>query len=77
MNMARNTQIRLIRLDKLTHTGAANMVAGIDTINSRWRRNTLQYASSGISKPWRMAQDRKSPAYTTSWHELPKVKASL
>lgn len=48
----------------------------LDTINSRWGRNTLQYASSGIVKQWRMAQERKSPAYTTSWQELPLVKAS-
>ena len=52
------------------------VMSALDAINSRWGRNTLQYASSGITKPWRMAQDRKSPAYTTSWHELPKVKAS-
>ena len=47
----------------------------LDEINSRWGRHTLQYASSGITKPWSMAQDHKSPAYTTSWQELPLVKA--
>ena len=43
-------------------------MAALDTINSRWGRNTLQYASSGIAKPWRMAQDcdakRKSAVRT-------------
>lgn len=47
----------------------------LDQINTRWGRNTLQYASSGIAKPWRMSQDRKSPAYTTSWQGLPVVQA--
>jgi DNA polymerase V len=48
----------------------------LDLINSRWGRNTVQYASSGLAKPWCMSQERKSPAYTTSWDELPIVKAS-
>jgi DNA polymerase V len=48
----------------------------LDRINNRWGRNTVQYASSGIVKPWCMSQEHKSPAYTTSWKELPLVKAS-
>ncbi len=52
------------------------VMTALDEINSRWGRNTVQYASSGIAKPWRMSQDRKSPAYTTSWDELPMVRAS-
>ena len=48
----------------------------LDRINTRWGKNTLQYASSGVSKPWHMCQDHKSPAYTTNWNELPLVKTS-
>lgn len=47
----------------------------LDRINNRWGGNTIQYASSGIAKPWRMSQEHKSPAYTTSWKELPVVQA--
>jgi DNA polymerase V len=49
----------------------------LDQINTRWGRNTLQYASSGMAKPWRMNQEHKSPSYTTSWNELPLVKATV
>ena len=52
------------------------VMAALDAINRRWGRNTLQYASSGLVRPWRMNQERKSDAYTTSWEELPKVRAS-
>ena len=52
------------------------VMAALDAINSRWGRNTLRYASSGLARPWRMSQEHKSPAYTTSWEELPKVRAS-
>ncbi len=50
-----------------------NLMTALDNINQRWGRNTLQYAAEGISKPWSMRQDFKSPAYTTNWHELPLV----
>jgi len=52
------------------------VMEALDRINSRWGRNTVQYASSGLAKPWCMSQERKSPAYTTRWNELPVVKAS-
>jgi DNA polymerase V len=57
---------------------AANgaVMEALDRINSRWGRNTVQYASSGLDKPWCMSQERRSPAYTTNWQELPVVKAS-
>ncbi len=53
-----------------------DVMDAVDRINSRWGRNTVQYASSGLEKPWCMSQERKSPAYTTNWEELPIVKAS-
>jgi DNA polymerase V len=52
------------------------VMEALDRINSRWGRNTVQYASSGLDKPWCMRQERKSPAYTTNWAELPVVKAA-
>ena len=52
------------------------LMDALDRINSRWGRNTVQYASSGLTKPWCMSQERKSPSYTTSWNELPVVRAS-
>lgn len=53
------------------------VMEAIDRINDRWGRNTVQYASSGLTKPWCMSQEHKSPAYTTRWDELPVVKASV
>ena len=51
------------------------VMAALDLINRRWGRHTLQYASSGLAKAWRMNREHISPAYTTSWQELPKVRA--
>ncbi|PLX51272.1 MAG: SOS mutagenesis and repair protein UmuC [Desulfobulbaceae bacterium] len=47
------------------------LMSALDQINRRWGRNTLHYGAEGIGKPWSMRRDFKSPAYTTSWQELP------
>ena len=52
----------------------AKLQMAVDLLNAR-KQNTLflaaqgMYARSGISR-----QERKSPAYTTSWKDVPKVK---
>ena len=45
----------------------------MDRINSRYGRDTIQLASSGIAKKWQMKADYKSQSYTTDWNELPLV----
>ena len=45
----------------------------LDQANGRWGRGTLKLAVEGVIKPWQMKRERKSPAYTTRWEDLPKV----
>ena len=52
------------------------LMAAMDRINDRWGRYTIQHAVAGFDKPWKNKQLKKSQAYTTSWDELPVVKAS-
>jgi len=47
----------------------------VDMINARWGSDTLIQAGSGIERPWRMRRERMSRRFTTSWEELPMVKA--
>ncbi|MFO1421986.1 MAG: DUF4113 domain-containing protein, partial [Candidatus Competibacteraceae bacterium] len=42
---------------------------------ARWGRGTLRAAREGFSQPWAMRQDRRSPAYTTRWEDLPAARA--
>ncbi len=51
------------------------LMSALDAINDRWGADTLHYASSGISKPWKTQFHRRSPAYTTDWDALPVVNA--
>jgi DNA polymerase V len=46
----------------------------VDAINYEFGADTIQYASSGIVKPWRMKQIYRSPRFTTRWDEMLKVK---
>ncbi len=53
------------------------LMATVDRINQAWGKNTIRFAGEGLKKSWQMKQSHKSPAYTTSWAEIPVVKASL
>jgi len=53
----------------------AELMATLDKVNRRWGSNTIQVASQGIKKPWKMNQSFVSSHYTTRWQEIPVVKA--
>jgi len=63
-------------LDREGRDGAI-LMKSVDRINATWGRNTIRFAAEGLTKSWRMQQSRKSPAYTTSWTEIPEVHAGL
>lgn len=45
----------------------------IDWIN-RTRTAGVHWAAEGLEKPWRTQFNRKTPAYTTSWTDLPEIR---
>lgn len=50
------------------------LMAVVDTVNRRHGRGALRLAiSSAPDRPWHMRQHRRSPRYTTSWDELPRI----
>ncbi|MFA7381827.1 MAG: Y-family DNA polymerase [Desulfurivibrionaceae bacterium] len=61
-------------LFRVPHKEQGELMAALDKINRRWGRDTLQSGSAGLERPWKNKQTRKSPSYTTSWHELPVVR---
>lgn len=50
---------------------AAQLMHTIDSINRRLGKESIKLASEGFSRPWKMRQENKSPAYTTRWSDLP------
>jgi DNA polymerase V len=55
---------------------SGELMGALDRINRRWGSETLRYAATGFTRPWWYLRSLKSPAYTTSWQELPVVKAN-
>jgi len=51
------------------------LMATLDKVNRRWGSNSLQVASQGTEKAWKMNQSFISFHYTTRWQDLPVVKA--
>ncbi|MGE4503824.1 MAG: Y-family DNA polymerase [Desulfovibrionaceae bacterium] len=50
-----------------------DLMRRVDAINERFGRGAVQFAATGLGRPWRMRQLRKSPRYTTAWEELPRA----
>jgi DNA polymerase V len=50
------------------------LMQAMDRINSRYGRDTLRYACSGLEKNWEMRRGRLSPEFTTKWLDIPVVK---
>ena len=50
------------------------LMLAMERINQKYGSHTLKLAAEGYSKPWAMRRELKSPAYTTSWQDIPVVK---
>lgn len=46
----------------------------VDLVNNRLGYKALKFASEGITKAWRMKQDRLSKRFTSSWDELLTIR---
>lgn len=70
-------QARQISLFQDTERDARSerLMSVLDGVNQKWGRGTVRLLSEGIDKNWGMRRGNLSPAYTTSWDELPKVLA--
>ncbi len=53
------------------------LMQALDAINGRYGKGAMAPGVAGLRNPrsWSMRQGNKSPAYTTSWAELPHVRA--
>ena len=51
------------------------LMRSMDNINNRYGSSTLQLASEGIKKNWRLQREKISPCYTTNFKDLMIVKS--
>ena len=45
----------------------------VDQLKSRFGETSIQFASEGLAKNWKMQRGNVSPRYTTSWDELLEI----
>lgn len=58
--------------DMFASTAASPVLMEVmDNINARYGKGTLKLSQDGSRMAWAMRQERKSPAYTTDWLQLP------
>jgi DNA polymerase V len=53
-------------------------MAALDAINQRYGKGTMKVASAGLDgdrRVWSMRQERRTPAYTTDWADIPVARA--
>ena len=73
-------QIQQGELDWDDETGKdrGRLMSSLDTLNQRFGRGTVKMASAGLQgdqRAWSMKQERRTPAYTTCWADMPTAKA--
>ena len=58
--------------------GKGKLMIALDTLNQRYGKGTVLMGSSGNrgnDREWSMKQERRTPAYTTKWEDMPVAKA--
>ncbi len=61
--------------DQIINEKKINIIKAIDDINDSYGKEKIITGSFKYNKNWAMRREYKSPNYTTSWNELPVVKA--
>ncbi len=51
------------------------LMAALDRINEWFGREAAGFGLADPAAPWRMRQQARSPAYTTSWKDLSVARA--
>lgn len=54
------------------------LMTALDDLNRRYGKGTVAIGSAGTSgdkRAWSMKADRRTPAYTTRWEDMPIVRA--
>lgn len=54
--------------------GTGELMSTLDRINLKMGKGAIRLASDGMGQGWKMKAGNRSPAYTTSWDELPTVR---
>ncbi len=69
---SRIEQMQLFSKPNYSHSD--KLMKALDSINKNMGKNTVYLAGQGTERTWKMESQKRSPAFTTNWNELPVVK---
>lgn len=64
------TDVQLSLYHRRDHVRLSNAMKAVDCLNYVWGKDTIKFASSGISQDWKMKMSYRSDRFTTNWNEL-------
>ncbi len=74
--LVKECDVQLNLFDDRSSVEHEKLDAILDSLNSKWGKDTVSYAASGIDKKWKMKREFLSPEYTTKWDEIVSVSAN-
>ncbi len=74
--LAPASQVQGNLFDQQNRERSSMLMLTLERLNDRMGTGALCYAAEGLTKCWRARFERRSPAYTTNWRDLPVAKAS-
>ncbi len=68
-----DTSIQSNLFTPLSENNKRFLMETLDNINFSMRNDIVKFASSGLSRDWKMRKEFRSPRYTSRWNELKQV----
>ena len=59
---------------RLENKKKRHLMQVMDAVNHKFGYSILQFAATGIERPWKMSQEARSPCFTTCWEDLLTIK---
>ena len=75
---ASREQFELDLGESVAERDRSRLMKAMDSVNGRWGKGTVKVGSGRVGeapRDWGMKQDRRTPAYTTEWADMPTAKA--
>jgi len=72
---AENRQLSLFGGERADDPRRKALESAVDGLNRLLGKDTVCYGAMGTRQNWTVRQEKKSPAFTTRWSELPVAKA--
>ena len=68
-----DTSVQSNLFEPITENNKRVLMATLDNLNFSMRDDIVKFASSGLTRDWKMRKEFRSPRYTSRWNEIREV----